>query len=76
MSRIFGEPFDSIPFEKKGPGSKFMNDFECIKRDFGSNGTEEEFEIQMPMQGVQDSDNYDSAYSQVKFDKYVIANLC
>ena len=72
MSRTFGAAFDMLPFERKGPGSRFMRDFESIKRDFGLNqGRDETFEVTLAMPGVEDSEYYEAGEGLVKFNLYV-----
>jgi len=36
MRQRFGAAFQSVPLESRGMNSRFMNDFESAKRDFGS----------------------------------------
>lgn len=67
MSRKFGANFDRLKFEKKGPGSRFMKDFEVNKRDFGSSDDlDQVYEINLVMPGVSYSDHYDDDESVVK----------
>jgi hypothetical protein len=67
MSRTFGTLFDNLRFEKIGPGSRFMKDFESCKRDFGhSNDLDREYEINLVIPGAPDSAFYDSEESIVK----------
>ena len=37
MHRRFGKAFDDLPISQKGPGSRFMREFEGIKKDFSNN---------------------------------------
>ncbi|THV49368.1 hypothetical protein BGAL_0198g00060 [Botrytis galanthina] len=37
LSDRFGNAFDSIPYSRKGPGSVLMNNWELLKKGFGSN---------------------------------------
>jgi len=68
MANTFGEAFTRIPFERRGPGSKFMQEFEFCKRDFGLDGDVlEEKRVQLPMIGVEDSEHYDAEEGLVKF---------
>ncbi|KAJ5673177.1 hypothetical protein N7507_002304 [Penicillium longicatenatum] len=60
MSRTFGSAFDKVSFEKRGPGSRFMKDFEGLKRDFGASNQLDLFEVDLPMPGVSDPEHYDS----------------
>jgi hypothetical protein len=74
MSKRFGQPFDQgVKFEKKGPGSKFMKEFESCKRDFGrSNEYDQEFEVSLLIPGARDSQYYDSDECLVRIPKSVI----
>jgi hypothetical protein len=71
LSRRFGAPFDSLPFSKKGPGSKFMISFETVKRDFGRNdddhddddGIREVTDLKLD---IPDSEFYDEEEQTVK----------
>lgn len=38
MQRRFGQAFQEIEMKRKGPGSRFMNSWEGIKRSFGTSG--------------------------------------
>lgn len=71
MSEKFGDNFDYLlSFEKKGPGSRFMKEFEAVKRDFGnSDEPHQTFEIPLNMHGVKDSDIYDTDESVVILTK-------
>lgn len=69
MSNTFGDAFRQLPFAKRGPGSNFMKEFERIKRDFGSSVLcDDTFEVTLVLDGVEDSDNYDSQTGTVMFD--------
>jgi len=69
MSTTFGDAFRNLPFAKRGPGSNLMKEFECIKKDFGSNYLSgDTYEVTLVMEGVEDSGNYDSAMGMVMFD--------
>ncbi|KAF2102746.1 actin-like ATPase domain-containing protein [Rhizodiscina lignyota] len=69
MSDTFGAAFDSVPFPKKGPGSKFMREFESIKVNFGSETVDQTYEIPLLLRGVQSCPNYDMEETMVKFSK-------
>jgi hypothetical protein len=45
MSRRFGKSFDDLPFSQKGPGSRFMTEFETQKKSFGSSDDRENCQI-------------------------------
>lgn len=38
LARRYGSSFTSLPISKRGPGSRFMSEFESAKKDFGSAG--------------------------------------
>jgi molecular chaperone DnaK (HSP70) len=69
MSSRFGADFDNLPFEKKGPGSRFMKEFEDHKRNFGTARAEEEYELTLFMPQRHNSHNYDSDEGMVKFTR-------
>ena len=73
MSKKFGRSFDNdVKFEKKGPGSKFMREFESAKRDFGhSSDQDQEFECSLHIPGARESQYYDADESLVKISKSV-----
>ncbi|KAF2103498.1 actin-like ATPase domain-containing protein [Rhizodiscina lignyota] len=67
MERVFREHFTNIPFEKKGPGSALMKEFELIKRDFGSSrDRNQEYELTLVMPGVEEGRYYDDSECVVK----------
>ncbi|KAH8650615.1 Hsp70 family protein-like protein [Tricladium varicosporioides] len=67
LSRRFGEPFDTLPFSKKGPGSKFMLSFETAKRDFGRNDDDDDIrEVTDLKLDIPDSEFYDEEEQVVK----------
>ena len=67
MSKNFGQHFDMMKFEKIGPGSRFMKDFESHKRDFGySSNLDLVYEINLVIPGARDSEVYDEDESVVK----------
>ena len=67
MSDTFGSSFDELKFERIGPGSYFMKDFEMYKRDFGSDSDlDREYEIRLNMPDAGDSELYDADESTVK----------
>lgn len=69
MSEKFGKAFDGLSFEKRGPGSRFMRDFENCKHDFGfGDGEEQGFEIHLVMPGVEGHEFYDEEEAVVKID--------
>lgn len=75
MSATFGRKFDDLSFEKIGPGSRFMKEFESFKRDFGYSSSrgpdysidlETFYEINLVIPRAKDSTHYDSDESVVK----------
>ena len=45
-----------LPLTKIGPGSKFMEDFETIKRDFDGQDSNQTFEIHLKMRDLDEDD--------------------
>lgn len=71
MSRKFGPAFSKLKYEKRGPGSTFMKDFEEHKCDFGSSDNLDHiYEIRLVMP-VPNSENYDEDESVVKVTGWV-----
>lgn len=67
MTIQFKDAFKSLPWEKVGPSSKFMNSFEEHKSSFSSlTNAHEQFDIPLVMEGVPNSIHYDSADCIVK----------
>ncbi|KAF7896081.1 hypothetical protein EAF00_006096 [Botryotinia globosa] len=60
LSKRFGSAYNDLPFDQKGPGSRFMTAFETLKRDFGRNDEREVGELGPLNLDVQDSDHYDT----------------
>lgn len=76
MGELFGKPFLSLPFEKIGPCSAFMNAFERHKLDFRVDSEDPDWmddclEIPLSMKNVPDSDHYDKDEACVKLSQYV-----
>ncbi len=77
MRRRFGEAFSSLPSAKKGPGSKFMREFEGIKKDFSeSNFETHSISLRMPNldRDTVDSSVYDYDQEEIKLSRSVIIN--
>lgn len=73
MSSRFGQDFDSLPAKKKGPGSRFMKEFESLKRDFGgTRNAQMKFEVPLVMKDAVYSSHYDIEECMVKFTKFVV----
>jgi molecular chaperone DnaK (HSP70) len=67
MIQVFGQQFADLRFEKTGPGSRFMKDFESLKRDFGSSDDPDRVDdVSLVMPGAEDSEFYDTDESVVK----------
>jgi len=61
MINKFGGFFRDLPFEMKGPGSRFMREFELYKNDFTIIGGEQgPFELYLVMNGAGPSPYYDA----------------
>lgn len=71
MSENFGAAFDSLPYDKKGPGSRFMKDFEGRKRDFSSSNLSGDCEVTLRMPDAPESDFYDPEESIVTIPRRV-----
>ena len=69
MTDRFGEAYTSISETHRGPGSKFMADFESVKKDFGAGGNDCEDRIGLKMDAP-DSEYYDSAQRDVILSRY------
>jgi hypothetical protein len=60
MSQKFGKDFDDMPFRLKGPGSRFMKEFELHKCSFGhKRDVLAVYEVQLVMKNVENSAYYD-----------------
>lgn len=60
MEKKFGDAYKSLSWEKRGPASRFMKDFENHKRDFGkSKDPTRYYEMQLLMKKAEDSKYYD-----------------
>ncbi|MCJ1265191.1 hypothetical protein MMC22_005066 [Lobaria immixta] len=75
MSRRFGSSFNDLPFEAKGPGSRFMKSFEGIKGDIGYSDDETVKEIGPINLRLEDSEYYDSDYRMVRLTKQDMQSL-
>lgn len=71
MENRFGSSFVNVPFENKGPGSRFMQSFEIFKRDFGYSDDDTVKELGPINLRLEDSEYYDSDERMVKLTKYV-----
>lgn len=72
MSSMFGPDFDNLDPRRIGPNSKFMQEFERLKRNFGRGRTMKMiYEISLFMPKVKYSKHYDDDEGVVKITKYV-----
>lgn len=60
MEKTFGDAYKDLAWEKRGPSSRLMREFEVIKRDFGKPHGGDYYELEFIMQDVPDCDHYDS----------------
>jgi hypothetical protein len=61
MIQKFGNAYKLLPLKKRGLGSRFMEEFESAKRNFGTEGDERPFEIgpidmELPYSPIYDDD--------------------
>jgi hypothetical protein len=69
MSQRFGRSFDILSPAKRGPGSRFMQSFETVKRDFGARKDDRLHEIG-PLRLKSDNwYHYDEDEGMVKLSK-------
>lgn len=69
MRKKFGSAFDAVPLEKKGPGSKFMEEFEVLKSGFGEGqGIDDVVELTLRMD-LGESESYDPDDRTIKLTK-------
>jgi len=59
LSKRFGPNFDNLPFPQKGPGSKLMQSFEQLKRDFGLSDDRDTLDLGPISLGIPTSEFYD-----------------
>jgi hypothetical protein len=70
MTDRFGEAYTSISGTQRGPGSKFMADFESVKKDFGARGNDD-FRDRIGLKmDAPNSEYYDSAQRDVILTRY------
>lgn len=72
MHRRFGEAFARLPVAVTGPESKFMREFEGIKKEFGRSSASP-LPLSLVMDGVSYSGDY--ARGEIKLSKLVIFKL-
>ena len=71
MSERFGSAYDRIEPRRKGPGSRFMNSWETVKRDFGERGDDRVREIGPLNLNVAGSQYYDDEETMVRLTRCV-----
>lgn len=69
MTDRFGEAYTSISETHRGPGSKFMAEFESAKKDFGAGGNDFEDRVALTMDSPK-SEYYDSDDRSVILTRY------
>jgi len=72
MTERFGEVFENAKMNRKGPGSRFMNAWESVKRAFGVQEDDRIYEIgPLRLDDVEDSPYYDEEEAMVKLTWFV-----
>ena len=74
MGERYGDAFQNLPMSKIGPGSKFMEQFETVKRDFTDDDMDAEFELHLKLNELAESDEvegYDFDTDEIKITAYV-----
>jgi len=69
MSKRFGNSFDKLAPARRGPGSRFMQSFESVKRDFGATSDDRMKEIGPLKLNSSNSYHYDEDEGMVKLSK-------
>jgi hypothetical protein len=71
MRKRFGRAFEDIEMRRKGPGSRFMNSWESVKRGFPAQPDTLVKEIgPLNMKGVWSSAIYDEEECMVRLSRY------
>ena len=74
MTETFGDAYESVPFERRGPGSRFMESFNSAKRNFtGISQSNNTIEVGPLTMKVDSSTHYDEDERAVLLNKY---NTC
>ncbi|KAF9767662.1 hypothetical protein IL306_015139 [Fusarium sp. DS 682] len=74
MEERFGDVFSSLPYEKTDAGSKFMTQFESIKRDFGVSKRSRQYLLDLNLK-CPDSRWYHSEENEVVITTQDMADL-
>jgi len=64
LSERFGNAFDSLSEEKKAHGSKFMREFESVKRDYRHSGAKS-YTLPLRMDNISQSSYYDKDENEI-----------
>ena len=75
MEQKFGNSYRKLSWDKKGPRSRFMKEFEGHKRDFGKHNLDDTlryYEMPLLMKDVPESRHYDEESGLVKIYEYVL----
>ncbi|KAK1817503.1 hypothetical protein LTR12_008144 [Friedmanniomyces endolithicus] len=71
MRTKFGKKFGAVEERRRGPGSRFMNAWETVKRSFGTHAGHQVYEIgPLVMRHVEDSRHYDADECMVLLTRY------
>jgi hypothetical protein len=72
MENRFGRAFEALKMTTKGPGSRFMNTWESVKRSFTQTDDGIIYEIgPLRMEGTRDSAFYDEEEAMAKLTWFV-----
>lgn len=52
LEKIFGDSFRKLPTSKTGPGSRFMNEWEVVKKTFNGRDLKKKYQVPLPALGV------------------------
>lgn len=69
MNEKFGAAFDKVATAEKGPGSRFMEDFEIVKSDFPNSARDNMVELPLRMD-IEESESYDPDDGTIKLTRY------
>lgn len=75
LKNTFGDAFSKLPSSKTGPGSKFMNDWEIVKKTFNGNDMNKIFRVHLPALGktLKEKKLSSSAYDVEDFEVLIPA---
>ncbi|RJE22726.1 hypothetical protein PHISCL_04942 [Aspergillus sclerotialis] len=76
MTETFGDAYESVPFERRGPGSRFMESFNSAKRNFtGKTQSSNTIEVGPLTMKVDSSEHYDEDERAVLLTKDIMQSL-